>query len=109
MPSRARPLLRNRANRPQTARDLSTMLERVTAPWTAENAEAWWGRFERDRQRSHAPAGAATEATATAAGFELGSLHRSATHRNPEGQPPTETGLDRTTAFAPPPDDVNGK
>ena len=40
-------LEKSRAKRPQTARDLSTMLERVTATWTLDDAEAWWSRHER--------------------------------------------------------------
>ena len=42
-------LEKNRAKRPQTARDLATMLERITPqqPWSQNEAEAWWSRHER--------------------------------------------------------------
>src|SRR6185369_3466621 len=40
-------LEKNRAKRPQTARDLSTMLDRVAATWSLDDAEAWWSRRER--------------------------------------------------------------
>jgi serine/threonine protein kinase len=42
-------LEKSRAKRPQTARDLSAMLERVSnvPPWTLDDAEAWWSRHER--------------------------------------------------------------
>jgi len=112
-------LEKNRAQRPQTARDLAEMLERVTTPWSAEDADRWWGRFERDRQRSRpAAAGAATttgnpEATAT---FELGPVDRSGEWNRsgpggerPKGPDATDSSLDRTTAFAPPPESRNGE
>jgi serine/threonine protein kinase len=40
-------LEKNRAKRPQTARDLVAMLDRVAAVWTLDDAETWWSRFER--------------------------------------------------------------
>lgn len=41
-------LEKNRAKRPQTARDLATMLDRVPAAgWSIEAADAWWSRHER--------------------------------------------------------------
>lgn len=47
-------LEKNRAKRPQTARDLAAMLERVAAAWTLDDAETWWSRFERGQPtRSH--------------------------------------------------------
>ena len=42
-------LEKSRAKRPQTARDLSQMLDRCAAAhlWSIEEADAWWGRHER--------------------------------------------------------------
>ncbi len=44
-------LEKNRAKRPQTARDLAAMLDRVStdASWLLEESEAWWGRHERSK------------------------------------------------------------
>ncbi len=52
-------LEKSRAKRPQTARDLSTMLERVTATWTLEDAEAWWSRHERGQHAAETASGSA--------------------------------------------------
>lgn len=43
-------LEKNRAKRPQTARDLAAMLDRAGTSWTVDEAEAWWGRHERGQQ-----------------------------------------------------------
>lgn len=42
-------LEKQRAKRPQTARDLSAMLDRVptASVWNLDEADAWWGRHER--------------------------------------------------------------
>jgi len=42
-------LEKNPANRPQTARDVASLLRRCPeyGQWTVENGDAWWGRFER--------------------------------------------------------------
>ncbi len=40
-------LEKSRAKRPQTARDLAAMLDRVAQRWTLDEAEAWWSRHER--------------------------------------------------------------
>lgn len=40
-------LEKNRSKRPQTARDLSTMLDRVPHTWSVDDAESWWSRHER--------------------------------------------------------------
>ena len=39
-----------RARRPQTARDLAKQIETAVfaSTWTKEDAEAWWGRHERE-------------------------------------------------------------
>ncbi|WP_238397479.1 serine/threonine protein kinase [Anatilimnocola aggregata] len=42
-------LEKTRGKRPQTARDLAAMLDRVpiVQPWTLDDAEGWWSRHER--------------------------------------------------------------
>ncbi len=45
-------LEKNRAKRPQTARDLAALLDRVEARWSLDEAEAWWSRYERGQQPS---------------------------------------------------------
>ncbi len=42
-------LEKNRAKRPQTARDLANLLHRLAASdqWTIQDADAWWSRYER--------------------------------------------------------------
>jgi len=42
-------LEKNRAKRPQTARDLANLLHRIAASdqWTIQDADAWWSRYER--------------------------------------------------------------
>lgn len=53
-------LEKNRARRPQTARDLALLLARcqLSTPWSIEEADAWWNRHEREA----AVAGAAMDA-----------------------------------------------
>ena len=43
-------LEKSRAKRPQTARDLAAMLDRVAQTWSLDDAEAWWSRHERGQQ-----------------------------------------------------------
>jgi predicted Ser/Thr protein kinase len=53
-------LEKNRAKRPQTARDLSNMLDQITPlqRWTVADAEAWWSRHERRQNAAaHSAAG----------------------------------------------------
>lgn len=42
-------LEKNRSKRPQTARDLATLLDRAPTArsWSQDDADAWWGRHER--------------------------------------------------------------
>jgi serine/threonine protein kinase len=49
-------LEKSRAKRPQTARDLSLLLDRAptAGSWTLDDAEAWWGRHERGQAASAA-------------------------------------------------------
>ncbi|MGV3606119.1 MAG: serine/threonine protein kinase [Planctomycetaceae bacterium] len=49
-------LEKNRAKRPQTARDLAALLFRAPTAnqWTIDDAEAWWGRHDRNQQTATA-------------------------------------------------------
>ena len=49
-------LEKSRAKRPQTARDLAAMLDRVPQPWSLDDAESWWSRHERGQQPGAATA-----------------------------------------------------
>jgi serine/threonine protein kinase len=96
-------LEKNRAKRPQTARDLAAMLARAAGAWTSEDAEAWWSRHERQRH--------------TAAGSEPGggSVDRDAPAERGRSEPPSgptsalrdraartsAQGFDQTTCFEP--------
>jgi serine/threonine protein kinase len=87
-------LEKNRARRPQTARDLAAMLNRVTQTWTLESAEEWWSRHERGQPMSIAAEalahpGAGTHSSSTIA------EHSKAT---------VDPGLDQTAFF-----DTDGK
>jgi serine/threonine protein kinase len=61
-------LEKKRAKRPQTARDLVSLLDRAptAANWSIDEAEAWWGRHERS-------ASAASNLATRAAGNGVGS------------------------------------
>jgi serine/threonine protein kinase len=49
-------LEKNRAKRPQTARDLAEMLSRVAGgDWSLAEAEAWWNRHDRQRHSANLP------------------------------------------------------
>lgn len=75
-------LEKNRAKRPQTARDLSLSLDRAATAtsWTIDDAEAWWGRHERGQAVAasgpNAPSagatlnGATTGTAASSSGFD---------------------------------------
>lgn len=47
---------KNSARRPQTARDLALMIGRAPTAhsWTIDEADAWWGRHERNRDSGYA-------------------------------------------------------
>jgi len=84
-------LEKNRAKRPQTARDLATMLDRVAAVWTLEDAETWWSRFERGQsthvpsESAHRDASAAGSENGPAAGTVAPSFYRTMIYEPPDG------------------------
>ena len=96
-------LEKSRAKRPQTARDLAAMLDRVAQDWSLDDAEAWWSRHERGQ---HPAAGS------TAATFKESA--RTVNESRPKPPAPANTaaptaktvahGLDRTADFQLPDD-----
>ena len=62
-------LEKTRAKRPQTARDLSNLLDRAPSAgsWTLDDAEAWWGRHERAQAAGAAAGSASTAPSASGA------------------------------------------
>ncbi|MBX3411681.1 MAG: serine/threonine protein kinase [Pirellulales bacterium] len=90
-------LEKNRAKRPQTARDLAAMLDRVTAKWTLDDAEAWWSRYERGQLGQQRPATrtAPNAATVRNSAFEA-TMDSSPAAKETNA---TTSGLDQTTLF----------
>jgi serine/threonine protein kinase len=82
-------LEKNRAQRPQTARDLMALLERAptVSGWAVEEAEAWWRQHERRRS--------STETSSTAIN---GSPAGSAGGTTP-GERTSTSNFDQTMAF----------
>lgn len=60
-------LEKNRAKRPQTARDLASMLERIPADnsWSLDESESWWGRHDRTKNLPTTPGAATTGGAAS--------------------------------------------
>jgi serine/threonine protein kinase len=94
-------LEKNRAKRPQTARDLAAMLDRVVSSWTLDDAEAWWSRHERGQQFATTSAIMSTSSTSGHATNPPSSPPAAA---NPAASHATATvapGFDRTMMFDP--------
>jgi eukaryotic-like serine/threonine-protein kinase len=95
-------LEKNRAKRPQTARDLSAMLDRVADKWSIDDAEEWWSRHERGQPNIAALARSTTSV--------LGKPPTSATASDSPSQPATPNSatvspsFDSTMMFNPPGD-----
>ncbi len=94
-------LEKNRAKRPQTARDLAAMLVRVIATWTIDDAEAWWSRHERGQQFPTSAGGGAAHTRgnnpASAPSNAPGPSSPAASHASATVAP----GFDRTMMFSP--------
>ncbi|MDZ4817982.1 MAG: serine/threonine protein kinase [Planctomycetota bacterium] len=89
-------LEKNRAKRPQTARDLAVMLDRVAQhDWSLDDAEAWWSRH--DRGQPQVDRFAATNVSTGAASNSQFDLNLSASSENKSKK--TAPALDRTTLF----------
>jgi eukaryotic-like serine/threonine-protein kinase len=97
-------LEKSKAKRPQTARDLSILLDRAptAGSWSIDDAEAWWGRHERG-QAAVPAAASAPAARGTVSGAGSGTIASSsafgAVGSPAAAQPQTGTstsGFDRT-------------
>jgi serine/threonine protein kinase len=95
-------LEKNRAKRPQTARDLAGMLERVTAPWTLDDAESWWSRHERALASPVQTNGPSSPFAQSPAAGKDGNSDGARASAGGTGTAPS--GFDRTTLFDPPDD-----
>ncbi len=102
-------LEKSRAKRPQTARDLMTMLNRSPAAgtWSTEDADAWWGRHERGDRASQA-ATSQDQGTSgpAAAATDVARLPDPAAGFSDRAKATADLGLDRTSLFEHP-DDSN--
>ncbi|MFN0198946.1 MAG: serine/threonine protein kinase [Planctomycetaceae bacterium] len=65
------------SKRPQTARDLATLLNRSPAAmrWSLDESDAWWGRHERE-QHVNAPPSLSTSSTTQSKGKDEGYMDR---------------------------------
>jgi serine/threonine protein kinase len=98
-------LEKSRAKRPQTARDLATMLDRVVRSWSLDDAEAWWSRHERGQPSNDAAVTQGTmSATAAAPPTSPASTKRPASVAAAQAVQTVAPGLDRTTVFSSPED-----
>jgi serine/threonine protein kinase len=103
-------LEKSRAKRPQTARDVTTMLNRSPAAhsWSTDDADAWWGRHERDDRTVAASAsndqGAANRTTA---GSSISGHQDTTAQFSDRAKVTADLGLDRTSLFQHP-DDASG-
>ena len=97
-------LEKSRAKRPQTARDLVSLLARSPADgvWTTDDADAWWGRHEHGEQLSHSSSSSSSSANKTAAtsaaGASGGNRPAPAAFAD-QAKVTSEQGLDRTMLF----------
>lgn len=90
-------LEKSRARRPQTARELSNLLDSVpiASAWTTSEAEAWWGRHERAVSASDANANASGQSNAGSGGS--GNSPGSAAARD-DGKRTSTSSFDQTMA-----------
>ncbi|MBX9791439.1 MAG: serine/threonine protein kinase [Pirellulales bacterium] len=84
-------LEKSRAKRPQTARDLAAMLERVAARWTLDDAEAWWSRHERGQHVADILSASGVVAATVAAGAEATRDGRTPASAAPSPAAPSST------------------
>jgi len=103
-------LEKSRAKRPQTARDLLTMLNRSPAAhsWSTDDADAWWGRHERGDRSATATSQHGKATTSGAGAGTSAAAHQETTAPFADRANKTaDLGLDRTMIFQDP-DDSNG-
>lgn len=86
-------LEKNPANRPQTARDVISLLRKCPEYgfWTVDDGDAWWGRYERG-QLTPGGAGSATMASKTAKSIAEDSATAGNRPQRPGTSPGTSTG-----------------
>jgi eukaryotic-like serine/threonine-protein kinase len=99
-------LEKSRAKRPQTARDLAAMLDRVKRAWSLDDAEEWWSRHERGQQTGAVSGGR----SAPAGGNRVANPPSSSSAPTSPTAQATGTmtpGFDRTMMFNPPDDSAN--
>ena len=92
-------LEKSRAKRPQTARDLAAMLDRVTQVWSLDDAEEWWSRHERGQQPNKS---AEAEPISGFSNRSAGPQASTPGPKSPVAEQAKQTvapGLDRTTIF----------
>ncbi|MGD9646885.1 MAG: serine/threonine protein kinase [Pirellulales bacterium] len=99
-------LEKSRAKRPQTARDLAAMLDRVSATWTLDHAEAWWSRHERGQHAAEPASGVAATSTSSNDATRAPGASSAAPSNGPAaGKTPEQVsrtvaqGLDQTAFF----------
>ncbi len=95
-------LEKNRARRPQTARDLAKQLHAssVTTIWTADEADGWWGRHEREMATTVAGQNTfGTTASRSAIATDLtGAEPRPGASRSTDVKTVNSSGFDQTIA-----------
>jgi eukaryotic-like serine/threonine-protein kinase len=97
-------LEKSRAKRPQTARDLSTMLDRVKQDWSLDDAEEWWSRHERGHQSTATSDGKSPQA---GGGKSVASTSAPKSPAVAKAAGTVVPGFDRTINFDPPDESTN--
>jgi len=94
-------LEKSRARRPQTARDLVSLLSRSPADgaWTTDDADAWWGRHEHGEQLSHSSSSTENKTAAASAADTSGGNRPVPGAFVDKAKATAEQGLDRTMLF----------
>jgi eukaryotic-like serine/threonine-protein kinase len=97
-------LEKGRAKRPQTARDLATLLDRVTAAWTLDDAEGWWSRHERGQQTPGRPGLSLPSSPAAGPAASSGNPSAASPPRGAADTSAAPSNFDQTTVFTSPED-----
>ncbi len=94
-------LEKSRAKRPQTARDLVSLLARSPADgvWTTDDADAWWGRHEHGEQLSHSSSSTDNKTAAASSADTSGGSRPAPAAFADQAKVTSEQGLDRTMLF----------
>jgi serine/threonine protein kinase len=100
-------LEKSRAKRPQTARDLAAMLDRVVQAWSVDDAEAWWSRHERGQKSQAAPGGGSVPTGGNRAASPPSSAPGPKNPARADAAGTVAPGFDRTAIFNPPGDSTD--